>query len=131
MRKLADKFPGAVIAFCTLRERLTDREKQNIAKLARQGRKHFKHEQWINPVLVLTGIELFNDMEPPYCWKEKGQPYERFANHWQVLEGIQNLSNVTQQMHLGMESYHQWYEQRMQKRLNRKKVQFEKEKDEI
>ncbi|NQU77226.1 hypothetical protein HQ544_00860 [Candidatus Falkowbacteria bacterium] len=109
MRQIADNFPGAVIAFCTLRSILTDREKKIIAKLARRGRKHFKAEQWMNPVLILTGIELFNDFEPPYCWKGKGASHNAFADNWRVQDGIQELCNVTQQIYLGIESYWTWY----------------------
>jgi len=121
MGKLADKFPGSIIAFCTLRETLTNHEKIIIAKLARRGRRHFKAEQWINPVLILTGIELFNFFEPPTCWKDKGLPYEKFANEWNILNGIQNLCDVTQQMHLGIESYWDWYEQKRHIRLAKRK----------
>jgi hypothetical protein len=126
MKVLADKFPGAVIAFCTLRETLTEGEKKIIANLARRGRKHFKAERWINPVLILTGIELFNDFEPPYCWKDKGVPYEAFANDWHIRDGIQNLCNATQQMHLGIESYWTWYEQKRRKKLIRKQKEKKK-----
>ena len=120
MKLLADKFPGAVIAFCTLRETLTDSEKKIIARLARRGRKHFKAEQWINPVLILTGIELFSDFEPPSCYEKRGAPYEAFANNWHIRDGIQNLCDATQQMHLGIESYWTWYGQKRQKRKLRK-----------
>lgn len=121
MRQIADNFPGAVLAFCTLRSTLTNREKKAIAKLARRGRKHFKAEQWINPVLVLAGIELFDHFEPPSCWKDKGKPYSHFADNHHIYNNIQELCNVTQQMHLGIESYWDWYEQRRQKRLKKLK----------
>lgn len=120
MKQMSDNFPGSVIAFCTLRPTLTVREKKIIAKLARRGRKYFKAERWLNPVLILTGIELFSDFGPPSCWENKGEPYNTFANNWHVLDGIQELCNATQQMHLGIESYWKWYEQRRQKRLSTK-----------
>lgn len=117
MRQLAEKFPGSMIVFCTLRAKLTDRERKTIAKLARRGRHHFKAERWINPVLILTSIELFSFLGPPYCWKDRGDPYSRFANTYRGYDGIQELCDVTQQMHLGIESYREWYEQRRRKRL--------------
>ena len=120
MKDMANNFPGSVIAFCTLRESLTDREKAIIAKLARRGRNHFKADRWKNPVLILTGIELFSDSPPPSCWKDRGEPYNAFADHHHVRDGIQNLCDATQQMHLGIESYSAWYEQRRQKRLAKK-----------
>lgn len=121
MGRLADQFPGAIITFCTLRKTLTVRERKIIATLARRGRKHLKAEQWINPVLVLTGIELFDMLEPPSCWKDKGAPYQKFAEDWRAADGIKNLCDATQQMHLGIESYWDWYEQKRQKRLARRK----------
>ncbi len=121
MRQIADNFPGAVLTFCTLRSTLTNREKKAIAKLARRGRKHFKADQWINPVLVLTGIELFSDFRPPTCWKDKGKPYNQFANNRHIYNNIQELCNVTQQMYLGMESYWDWYKQIEEKILKKLK----------
>jgi len=120
MKQMAYNFPGSVIAFCTLRTSLTNREKKIIAKLVRRGRKHFKAEQWINPVLILTGIELFSDFGPPSCWKDKGTPYDVFGNNWHVRDGIQELCDATQQMHLRIESYWTWNEQQSQKKLSKK-----------
>ena len=124
MKQMADNFPGSVIAFCILRPTLTVREKKIIAKLARRGRKHFKAERWLNPVLILTGIELFSDFGPPSCWKDKGVPCNTFADNWHVRDGIQELCNATQQMHLGIESYWKWYEQKRQKKLSKNKRNF-------
>ena len=120
MEQLADNFPGSVIAFCTLKSSLTGREKKVIARLARKGRKQFKGDQWINPVLILTGIELFGDSAPS-CWKEKGEPYNAFADKWKAYDEIQGLCDITQQMHLGIESYWTWYEQKRQKKKQRLK----------
>jgi len=121
MKELANNFPGAVIVFSTLRESLTDREKKIISKLARQGRKHLKAEQWVNPVLILTGVELFNDFEPPYCWKDKGGQYAAFANNWHGENGIQDLCDATQQIYLGIESYWTWYGQKREKIMARQR----------
>lgn len=40
MEALAQQFPGAALAFCTLRSELTRRERTLISRLARQGRKY-------------------------------------------------------------------------------------------
>lgn len=120
MSEMAKIFPGAIIAFCTLRDSLEPVEKKYLTKLARMGRKHYRAERWINPVLILTGIELFSDVGPPYCWKDKGKPYDDFANQYRG-DGIQELCDITQQMHLGIESYWTWYEQQRQKRMKKRK----------
>lgn len=117
MKQIADAFPGSVIVFCTLRPTLSNREKTSIAKLARKGRNFFKAEQWMNPILILTGIELFSDFGPPDCWKDKGEPYSKFAESYRGYNGIQELCDVTQQMHLGMESYWEWIEKQRNKRM--------------
>jgi len=126
LRLLAEKCPGAVIVFSTLRPSLKSREKKLIAKLARKGRGRYKPEQWINPVLILTGIELFSDFGPPSCWEEKGDPYSRFAKDY-GNRNIQELCNITQQMHLGIESYWDWSDQKRKRRLaNRDKKKNKK-----
>lgn len=126
MQQIANAFPGSVIVFCTLRSKLNSHEKKIISHLAKKGRKFLKAEEWINPVLILTGIEMFGDFGAPECWKDKGEPYSKFAKSYRGYNGIQELCNVTQQMHLGMESYWQWYEQERNKRLSRKKNQLQK-----
>ncbi|HEC64356.1 MAG TPA: hypothetical protein ENI23_03585 [bacterium] len=128
MRQIANNFPGSVIAFCTLRPTLTEREKKLIAPFARSGRKHFKSEQWINPVLVLTGMELFDFFGAPSCWKDKGSPYHAFASDYRVRNGIQELCDASQQMHLGIESYWEWYEQKEKKKLSKKQAQPQQKK---
>jgi hypothetical protein len=70
MRFLATKFPGAVLVFATLRKGLTSDEITGIAKLTKAGRKWWKNDRPINPVLILTGTELLGHASPPYCWDE-------------------------------------------------------------
>lgn len=117
MKEIADNFPGSVIVFCTLRSSLTNPEKKLIAKLARRGRNHYKADQWRNPILILTGIELFSIFGPPSCWENKGDSFKAFVKNWRVREEIQELCEVTQQLHLGIESYWEWYEQKRKKKL--------------
>ena len=51
MKVLAGQFPGAILAFCTLRKSLTPVEIREIKKIAKTGRKLWKAERPINPVL--------------------------------------------------------------------------------
>jgi hypothetical protein len=115
MRALAKAVPGAVIAFCTLRDQLESSEKRLIASLANQGRRHWRAGKWFNPVLVLTGTELFSDRPIPFCWKDKGGRYAPFDNFYHS-EGFQDLCDVTQQLYLDMEPYMSWAEK---KRMSR------------
>jgi hypothetical protein len=51
---LAKTFPGAILVFCTLRKSLTQQEVARIKRIATKGRKYWKAERPINPVLILT-----------------------------------------------------------------------------
>jgi hypothetical protein len=116
IRALGRAFPGAVLAFCTLRKELRNDDKKRLAALAQWSRGQLGAGLRRNPVLVLTGIELFSDLGPPRCWREAGAPYDRFAKVYMGHEGIDRLCDVTQQLHLGMESYSSWLERELEKR---------------
>jgi hypothetical protein len=60
----------ATLAFSTLRKSLTAREKTEITRITRVGRKPWKADHPLNPVLILTGTELLSWQGPPYCWDE-------------------------------------------------------------
>ncbi len=114
MRQLARQFPGAVLVFSTLRESLTPGEKRQVVQIARAGRKYWKAERPVNPVLVLTGTEILNWHGPPYCWPEPEK--ERF----QHVHGLLALCDATQQIHLGLPA---WQED-WQKEWEKKRVRF-------
>jgi len=105
MGAVAEEFPGAVLAFCTLRTSLTPVEKKALIKIAKAGRKLFTSERCVNPVLILTGNEIFSDFGPPYCWKNT--PNEKKFEH---LFGILEMANASQQIYLGLPSWEdKWF----------------------
>lgn len=110
MRHLASEFPGAVLAFCTLREHLKPGEVREIAKIAMRGRKYWKAERPVNPVLVLTGTELFSFHRPPYCWNDELR--QRFSH----VFGLFEICNATQQIYLNLPSWHDTWQKRWEKR---------------
>jgi hypothetical protein len=58
----ASLFPGAVLCFCTFNESLEENEIKGLTRLAQQGRKRMDVGKQTNPVLILTGKELFSDL---------------------------------------------------------------------
>lgn len=120
MSILAERFPWAMIVFCTLRKQLEEREKRLIGSLARKGRRHLRAERWRNPVMVLTGVELLHRMGPSSCWEKAGAPYSQYKDHYWRHRNSQDLCDMLQQMHLGLESYHTWYEQQWQRKHTRR-----------
>ena len=125
MTALAKAFPGATLVFSTFRKTLTGAEKKAIAKIANRGRRSLGGERWLNPVIVLTGVELFSRKKMPYCWRNAGPPYEQYAERPLDPEFVQAVADATQQMHLGMEPYFKWAEKRRQTKWEKmqKKIQ--------
>ena len=119
-RNVAKMFPGASLVFVTLRHSLSAAEKKRLATLARAGRKYLSAERWQNPVLILTAHELMSSHSPPYCWKNAGGKYATFAEGYRDNGSWTELCDATQQLHLDLEPYWQWYEQDRLKRQKRR-----------
>lgn len=115
MRVFADSFPGAILAFCTLKRDLSTKEKKLITSLAKRGRRHWKHEKPLNPVLILTERELFAEFSLPQSWSdlEGGKRFEH-------AHGILEICDATQQLYLGLPSWHQTWHEKWEGRRKRK-----------
>lgn len=115
MQYIAKTFPGAVLVFSTLRKNLTPSEIAAIKRIAKTGRKHWKTERPINPVLILTGTELLNQHGPPYCWDEPNKTkYSR-------VTGLLGLCDISQQIYLGLQSWQTDWDERWKKQLQRRR----------
>jgi hypothetical protein len=116
MRQLGDEFPGAVLVFATLKPSLTGREKRLLSRIANRGRRYWKAERPYNPVLILTGTELFANWKPPTSWEKAGGRHATFASNagrfWTLLE----LCDATQQLYLDLPPWQTWLQQRWEKR---------------
>jgi hypothetical protein len=116
MRYLAETFPGAILVFSTFRDRLTEEEIAALTRLTKFGRKYWKADRPVNPVLILTGTELLTWEVPPQCWSEELQ--KRFRNVHSLLEHC----NASQQIYLGLPPWHEdWHEAFERRRRAREK----------
>jgi hypothetical protein len=123
MKALANQFPGAILAFSTMRKTLTPREIREMARIAKTGMKQWKTERPINPVLVLTGHELFSTSGAPGCWREMSIP--GWARNTHTLLGT---CNATQVIHLGLPDWQESLRAEFEKkraRKDRKKLEGE------
>lgn len=116
MRFLAKTFPGSILVFSTLRKSLTPKEIAGITRIAKAGRKYWKAERPINPVLVLTGSELLNLVGPPYCWEDS---VNKKFNH---VRGILDISDATQQLYLNLPSWQDEWREKWDKRRKRREA---------
>ncbi len=97
MGRLGEAFPGAVLVFATLKESLNDEEKAILHPLVNRCREYWKNERPINPVLILTGRDLFLD-------SFRRSHLENYTLRRDLFE----FCDLTQQINLGMDSWHQW-----------------------
>ena len=113
MSQIAEAFPGAVLVFSTLRDSLTKTEVAAMKRIARAGRKYWKAERPINPVMILTGTELLSWRGMPHCWSPALQ--EKFRH----IHGLLKLCDATQQIYLGLPSWEVEWHERWDKRWRR------------
>ena len=110
MRVIANKFPGAVMVFATLRDSFTKSEKKYLCDFVSKYREYWEANRPYNPVLILTGTELFSDLGPPFCWREKGDIYAEAAKNFSAMYDLFHLCDITQQLYLGLEPWQEWLE---------------------
>ena len=111
MKLLAQKFPGSILVFATMREGkdLSKGEINRIKQLAEWGREYDQvRRQTRAPVIVLTGTELFSPMFLDESWEEKGGKHKTLIELARVRARIHHLrvlADLTQQLYLGMLPY--------------------------
>jgi len=111
-------FPGAVVCFCTFNEALDKKEVKGLTRLAKQGRKRMDVGKQMNPVLILTGGELFSEFRTTELYSSYHDKAD-YARHVYMRNDMQELCEFTQQLYLSMPSYHEWLEEKRRKKLAR------------
>ena len=104
MTDLGDAFPGAILVFAKLTESLTDKEKSLLIPFVEESWKRYA-DQPFNPVMILTGKELFLDL----LW-ESHLDKVRFKD-------ILDVCSLTQNIHLGRDFRGELYN-RIMKRVS-------------
>src|SRR5439155_997403 len=96
-------------------ETLTNAEKRLIRRLANGGRRHWRDGASLNPVLVLTGRELFAEERPEQLWKNSGGRHAAIAGQIGWASGSNELCDASQQLYLDMPTWLQWIEERIRR----------------
>lgn len=118
-RNAAQLFPGAVLCFCTFNESLEPAEVKGLKKIVEAGRDNLDVGKHLNPVLILTGRELFGQFH-------FGDYSELYGTDAQLARGmfmrgeIRDLCEFTQRLYLGMPSSHEARQAKYRKRAVRK-----------
>jgi hypothetical protein len=116
LKRMATFFPGSILVFATMKNELSKEEKQIITPLALWGRESLKNGKTRAPVVILTATELFATDDLRSIYTNKGGQFAKIVSPAYVdLGNLRVLSNITQQIHLGMNSYHSWLEEKYKK----------------
>src|SRR5580692_3184187 len=117
-RQAAELFPGAVLCFCTFNEALDKNEIRSLTSLAKQGRARLDVGKQMNPILILTARELFSQFKMTDFYSLYGDKADH-ARSVYLRDDMEELCDFTQQLYLGMLSYHQQLEEKRRKRAAR------------
>ena len=110
MKLLAEKFPGSILVFATMKEeteKFSKKEINRIKKLAEWGREYDPEKRQTRaPVIVLTGTELFSTDSLNTSWEKKGGRHKVLINRaWPGRHNLRFLADLTQHVYLGMPPY--------------------------
>jgi hypothetical protein len=104
LKKVAQRFPGAVMVVSSLRDigHYSMAEIARLRHLAVWGRRKTYEGEPINPLIVLTGTELFAEYGISNAWKEVDgkETHPVFDFH-----DLHTLAELTQQRYLGLKSH--------------------------
>ena len=104
LKRVSGHFPGAIVICSVLREYFTDNEKARLKKLAHWFRRPNQSFEPTNPLILLTGKDLFFDMSLWTTWEKLGKPYSKYMNNNYTNE-LRGLSDATQEIYLDLPSY--------------------------
>jgi|SRR5579862_2795722 len=120
-KRAAELFPGAILCFCTFNDSLEPTEVKGLKKIATVGRESLDVGLNRNPVLILTGRELFGQ----FHFGEFSELYgtdSQLARHLYMGSEIRELCEFTQRLYLGMPSSHDVHQAKMRKKWAKKQA---------
>ena len=97
MTDLGNAFPGAILVFSKLTDSLTDEEKALLFPFVEESWKCYGSDQPYNPIMILTGKELFLDS----LWE----------SHLDMVryKDLPDICSLTQKIHLGRDFFGELY----------------------
>lgn len=111
LRQVAERFPGAMMILSSFRP-ISDylpAEIQRMTQLAEWGRLRTLDGRPRNPLIVLTGVELFSEHGIRHAWKEAGGRAAQMAEPAYVdFMDLYQLAEATQRLYLGLPSFYEY-----------------------
>jgi hypothetical protein len=119
LRLLAQRFPGATMVVSVLRRHFTENEKALLTTFVKWCRRPDAVGRSMNPVVLLTGHELFFDFSIDSTWKTMGEPHRKFGDS-QNTRSLGRFADATQAIYLGLPPYSEEVRQRWRRRQERR-----------
>ena len=115
LRRVARRFPEAILVISVMRDEFTEGEKRSLLPLVKWGRR--LNERWTptNPVILLTGVEIFHQSSIESTWEKKGGPHGEFAKS-RELGRLRNLAEATQAIYLDLPPFSEDVKKRLVRR---------------
>ena len=109
LKRIGERMPGTFLVFATLKSELSGAERVWIARLAKWGRLPSTNNRPRNPVIVLTGTELFAPHSISEAWREAGGKRQALAEPGYVrMDNLRTLADLTQQVYLELQPVEEW-----------------------
>ena len=99
LRSIARKLPGATIVISVMREEFTESERHRLRSFAKWAARLDKNRNPTNQVVLLTGVELFHQLDLSSTWKNRGGRHAQFAKY-DYTHDLQKLAEATQTLYL-------------------------------
>lgn len=107
LKVLAARLPGTVIIIAVLKETFLPEEVARLRRFVSWARRPDADDRPTNPVVVLTGHELFAGDMFYNTWKTLGGRHAKYAD-FQFTQDLDALAEATQAIYLDMPSYWDW-----------------------
>ena len=126
LKEIGAKMPGTFLVLATLKLKLSDAERRRIERLATWGRKPVDSGQSRNPVIVLTGTELFARRGIEDAWRKTDDKRSKLVEPGYVrVDNLRTLADLTQQAYLKLQPTDEWlFEYRNRRHERRSASQF-------
>jgi hypothetical protein len=105
-RQAMEIFPGAALCFATFRDKLSPKEKRRLRAITRAGREYISPGHQRNPVIILTGKELFGQFKLGDFYGEYGKNENWVRRLFEDVD-LQALGEFTQELYLDMKPTHE------------------------
>ena len=99
--RIGRRFPDAILVISVMRDEFTEGEKRILLPFVKWARRLDKRWMPSNPVILLTGVEIFFQISIGYTWEKKGGRHAEFAKE-RSWGSLRNLAESTQAIYLDL-----------------------------